>query len=198
MCFQKSIAFPVLIGEESPGSVRLAVVLVKKVEPPFVLRAINGKKSPPDCLAVGGYKKTGGGFFPLLASSTNTGQSYTTTSNVALPGDAASGTNTTAALFDLTCSGTKCISVGFYYKTVGVAPLIAISNNSGQTYTTNGTITLPVDAASGSAQYAWLGGITCGILTCVTVGTYINTSGQTFPFHAISSDGGNTYTGFAG
>lgn len=91
----------------------------------------------PDCVT-GGFYFGGGGFRPLLAVSHDAGSSWTFPSSVTAPVFTPDNTNvfTNDGQFnDVHCAGGLCIAAGFYITGGVQRPLLAVSQDLGQTWT---------------------------------------------------------------
>ena len=138
--------------------------------------------------------KTSGGYAPLIAFSTNGGLSFTGTSNVQKPPDAATSGVTDAIFSSVICSGPDCLAVGGYSTTSGdFIPMSSFSTNGGQSFTSVSNVTLPSDSANIGSRSAMFNSIICSGSNCLAVGSYIQLSGSRFPLVCFSSDGGHSF-----
>jgi hypothetical protein len=136
------------------------------------------------CIAVGNYVSTNTKQYPLIATSTDGGVTWTYTlasNTLTYPTDYVNQGN-----FDIaSCSGSICIAAGGYYNGSFNYPLLATSNDGGATWTFTVTSTIPngipIDGNFNSAS--------CSGSTCIAVGNYA--SGALL---ANSTDGGLTWT----
>ncbi|MCE3533751.1 sialidase family protein, partial [Legionella resiliens] len=150
------------------------------------------------CIAAGQhFNGVEGVGYPLLASSTNGGLTWTYrifNGTPTLPSDF-----TSSGIFtDTSCSATTCVASGRYINTGGnLIPLLATSTNNGVTWSfriSSSSPALPADFASGS-----LSSVTCLSNNCIAAGNYTDIGAAFLPEHfypllAASSDNGLTWT----
>lgn len=140
----------------------------------------------------------GNSIFPLIASSTNGGQSWLYTMTSASPAvpTACVGQylgNTVAHVTSVSCSGSHCIAAGecsISFNDNG--PLLASSSTGGQTWTYAVTPTSP--SLPNNTVASRFSGASCSGLTCIAVGSHRLNTNDTFPLVGYSHDGGVTWS----
>ncbi len=148
------------------------------------------------CMAVGSYADSSGKQRPLLALSTDSGGTWSYPTDVTEPntGSTFSGDG---ALASITCNESTCMAVGTYSSSGTQLPLLALSTNSGGTWSYPTDITNP-NGAQPSISPAFtqgaLASVTCNESICMAVGGYTPTSGFLTALLALSTDSGNTWS----
>lgn len=144
------------------------------------------------CIAVGYYTDTSAVKRPLLALSTNTGSTWTypegITNLTVTPAFSSNG-----QLLSASCPSNTCIAVGFYYDSSSTQhPLLALSTDTGATWSFPGNITQPtITPAFSSGRFS---GVSCEDHTCFAAGEYFDTNAISHPLLAVSVDAGHTWT----
>lgn len=158
-----------------------------------------------NCIAAGTYTVTPPGSldkntseFPLLASSTDGGVTWTyriDATTPALPADY----NDSSQFSSASCSRLHCVAAGQYNTLDSTVPLLANSKDGGVTWTYRITATTP--ALPGDfAGNALFSSASCSELDCIAAGQYEATPSSamkraiTSPLLANSTDGGVTWT----
>ncbi len=148
------------------------------------------------CMAVGVYTDTSGGKRPLLALSTDLGNTWIypnqitdpTTSSMPPSPQFASG-----GLSRITCRDGTCMAAGAYTDTSGVQrPLLALSTDGGSTWTYPNQITDPATSSTppspalGDSTQGSLTDVSCAESLCMAAGTYYPSTQN--PLLAVSTD----------
>lgn len=149
-----------------------------------------------DCVTPGGTGESRG--FPLLASSTNSGNTWRYSAVPTLPDSCLAGENQHAVLNSSSCSGSSCVAVGdCFTPSLVSAPLIMSSSDGGISwrYTLGGNnagLSSVCDISTGSnASFA---NTSCSGTQCVATGACVDyTLGSTKPLLAYSKDRGLTW-----
>ena len=132
------------------------------------------------CLAVGTYQRPGEVTQPMVVA--NAGARWVSPRAIALPPSA--DPTGYAALSSLSCKTmTQCVAVGTFTppgrgaRSGSQLPMVAIA--AGGRWLRAIAITLPSDAATGTAATGFLSSVTCiGAVDCVAVGTYLSRTGH--------------------
>ena len=144
------------------------------------------------CVAVGTF--SAGSSYPLAATSSNSGQTWSYTINATtpqLPSDFFVGSDN--YFNDASCSSNICIAVGAYLKSsTSTFPLLAASSDGGQTWTYRINSTSPV-LVGDTMSSGYFNTSSCQGTYCMAAGSYQSTSGISYPLVAMSSDGGITW-----
>ncbi|MFI4918572.1 MAG: hypothetical protein ACHP65_03350 [Legionellales bacterium] len=150
-------------------------------------------------VAAGTYFDAFGSYYPLLATSTDGGRSWSyTVSTQALPGNCTVGEGLTYASFASTsCSGANCIAAGSCSTASGTTPLLATSTNAGGawSYTIGSAPALPSACVAGGegAHDASFASTSCSGANCIAAGSCSTASGNT-PLLASSTNGGGVWS----
>ncbi|MCW8409363.1 glycoside hydrolase [Legionella sp. PATHC035] len=146
--------------------------------------------SGSNCTAVGFSGPTSGGTpLPLTYSSTDYGTTWSPPNLLSIA--ALPPANQGARLGSVSCSGTNCTAVGFYYDSLGHRiPLSYYSTNNGVTWS---SAILPSTAGLPAGNTgAKLNGVSCVGNNCTAVG---ETDGPTdVPFSYTSTDAGHSWS----
>ena len=138
------------------------------------------------CIAAGLYSTTlfpTLTFRPLLAVSQDSGSTWVYPQSITDP----LFPFNTGAFNSVSCSGSICMAVGYYTDNSGTFPLLALSHDSGSTWT------YPESIRSTAFLDSSFSGASCIGSICIAVGSYADNSG-TFPLLALSHDSGSTWT----
>ena len=158
-----------------------------------------------NCIAAGRYQttNTNNPTYPLLATSTNGGSTWTYTIDSQTTPSVPANFSTSGSFLSASCAGFYCIAAGSYQTGATnnpTYPLLASSTNGGATwsYTIESTTAdLPADYSNGATIGTAIGvfaSATCNGLTCVAAGSYQSNNTKTYPFLANSINGGVTWT----
>ena len=153
------------------------------------------------CIAAGSYQTNAvnNPTYPLLASSTNGGKTWTfsiDSSTPGLPADYYSGVligAATGVFASATCNGLTCIAAGSYQnQSMNTYPFLANSKNGGTTWS------FPITSATIPSDYYGSGiiySVNCTDQNCIAVGSYKTnaTNNPTYPLIAKSDNGGVTW-----
>ena len=143
------------------------------------------------CIAVGSYFG-GGQLRPLLAVSQDSGTAWIYPDSITSPVLTTYPFNQNGYFASASCSGNICIAAGGYDDGSTGRPLLALSQNSGATWTYPDSITNPIFVPN-----TFLGGgftgASCSGSTCIAVGNYTDGSNGR-PLLALSQDSGTTWT----
>lgn len=146
-----------------------------------------------NCVAAGYYNSTTA-TFPLAATSTNSGQSWTytlTSSAPTLPSDYDQSSQSTKGFSSVSCSTTSCVAVGSYSSTDTFNyPLAATSLDGGLTWSYTLDSSTP-NTSTGDLTNEF-NSVSCSGNTCVAVGE--SGDSPTYPLIATSNNGGQTWT----
>ena len=137
------------------------------------------------CIAVGTWSDAQNTGHALLAASKDNGETWQTktpSENSIYP----SGTSS-AFLYSATCNKTLCIAAGDYTQAMTTRPLLTISRDNGNTWTSP-TVSLPDNFQSG-----WFSDTDCNQELCIASGAYSN-GHTTLPLLFFSNDNGKTWT----
>ncbi|MFJ1268660.1 sialidase family protein [Legionella lytica] len=186
---------PLVMSSSNNGATWGASLSSISPTPPagFLSGQINGVScSGSVCVAVGTF--TSSAAYPLAATSSNAGQTWSYTITAAtpqLPADFFPGDN--SYFSGVSCSGTICIAVGSYLKdSANSFPLLAASSNGGQSWTYRVNSTYPL-LTGDTMENGYFNTASCKGTYCMAAGTYTSTSGTSYPLVAVSSDGGVTW-----
>lgn len=187
---------PLVLSSSDNGITwRLALTSTTPVPPPGLtagqLQAVSCSGSV--CVAVGTFSS--GASYPLAATSSNAGRTWSYTINATtpqLPSDFFAGDNN--YFYGVSCSGNICIAAGSYLKdSTTSAPLLAASSDGGKTWTYRINSTYPV-LVGDTMDNGYFNTASCQGTYCMAAGGYQSTSGTSYPLLAVSSDGGVTWT----
>lgn len=186
---------PLVMSSSNNGATWGASITSTTPVPPagFLSGQINAVScSGSVCVAVGTF--TSSAAYPLAATSSNAGQtwSYTITATTPqLPADFFAGDDNYFS--GVSCNGNICIAVGAYLKdATNNFPLLAASSNGGQTWTYRINSTYPV-LTGDTMENGYFNTASCKGSYCMAAGAYTSTSGTSYPLIAVSSDGGVTW-----
>lgn len=145
------------------------------------------------CITAGRYLATDGVQRPLLALSSNAGNTWTypegITNLTTTPAFSSGG-----IFFGTNCHNSICIAGGGYTDINTIQrPLLALSTNTGNTWTFPTTITQPSTTPTFSSGGQFIG-TNCHGSICVAVGYYTDTSAVRRPLLALTTDAGSTWT----
>lgn len=152
------------------------------------------------CVAAGFYS-TGVVQLPMAAVSNDAGLTWTYPESVTQVIFSPANPNPfvdSGRLGGVSCSGTLCVAAGSYNDGTTKRPLLAFSNDSGQTWTypaaTNAPVFSPVNLHPfvNSGEF-WDGALSCSGTTCVAGGQYFDGT-ILRPMLAVTSDSGATWT----
>ncbi len=154
------------------------------------------------CIASGSYLDSSNVRRPLLAQSQDSGVTWTYPSSinavVLVPDNLSHPFVDFGFLNGISCNGSTCIAAGSYYDSGNLPrPLIALSQDSGVTWTYPSSITVPVfvpDNISHPFSFGVFSDVSCNGSTCIAVGNYSDTSNVQRPLLAQSQDSGVTWT----
>jgi len=162
------------------------------------------------CIAVGNYTIDRGGIFettrPLLALSQDSGTTWTFPESITAPVFTPHNTYPfiDSALFkSASCHGSTCVAAGFYYDTSNgksmTRPLLALSQDSGKTWTYPESITAPVFTPHNTYPFdsyaAVFRNVSSNGKTIIATGSYYNADDNMYrPLMALSQDSGTTWT----
>ncbi|MFC3909187.1 hypothetical protein ACFORL_08900 [Legionella dresdenensis] len=142
------------------------------------------------CIAAG-YFDNGLTSYPLLAVSLDSGSNWSYPASITssgLPAPFSYGYFSGGA----DCSGSNCIAAGMYSDGISTYPLLAASQDSGNTWSYAADVSstsLPVPFVYGGFN----GGASCSGNTCIATG-YYDDGTVILPLLALSQDGGVTWT----
>jgi hypothetical protein len=159
---------------------------------PLVATSCSGTGNTGFCVAVGQYYNSNSSPYPLIALAKQKGTeiSYPVYSaSSLLPSDYTSSGGFTS----VSCGSSHCVAGGTYTAGSTVFPMIAVSTNSGVTWT------YPIQSANMPAQYASSGTLQAGKCSqnspiCTAHGSYTATDSKTYPVVALSSNAGSAWT----
>ncbi|WP_133137272.1 sialidase family protein [Legionella rowbothamii] len=146
------------------------------------------------CIAVGRYENNQNSTYPLIATSSDKGQTWTYTMDSSipqLPSDFLS-TNAFGQVYTSSCSGTICVAGGDYSNGNGDFPLLANSTDGGKTWTYRITSAYPV-MTNDTMIEGYFNAVQCRGTTCFAAGGYSNGT-KNYPLLAVSRDGGYTWS----
>ena len=154
--------------------------------------------SNTNCVAVGMYTKSELKGYPLIATSVNSGLSWTYTLDDSMPATAPSGYFNNGKFSDVACTGSHCVAVGSYQSKIGNTPfnfpLIASSNNSGQSWTYTLDRSTSSELPSDFSKSSVFTNAACTNSNCIAVGNYKNTSNIIYPLIVTSTNQGLTWS----
>ena len=185
-----------------PNSIT-APVFIPTDTNPFVDKGIfNGAScTGTTCIAAGHYMDVVDITRPLLAVSHDSGATWSYPDAIATPVFTPSNTNPfldQGKFNGASCSGTICIATGSYLDgSVVQRPLLAVSQDSGSTWSYPDSITAPVFTPSNTKPFNDTGEFTsasCNGSICIAAGDYIDSSSIQRPLLAISQDSGATWS----
>ncbi|WP_058534845.1 sialidase family protein [Legionella saoudiensis] len=154
----------------------------------------NASCSGEVCIAVGRYENNQNNYYPLIATSSDKGQTWTYTmdsSTPQLPSDYLS-MNAFGEVYASSCSGSICVVGGDYQNENGDYPLLANSTDGGKTWTYRITSTYPT-MTNDTMTGGYFNAVQCKGTTCFAAGSYSNGT-KNYPLLAVSRDGGNTWS----
>ncbi|USQ13736.1 exo-alpha-sialidase [Legionella lytica] len=144
------------------------------------------------CVAVGYFSSINS--YPLAATSSNAGHtwSYTITDTTPqFPSDFFAGNDNYFSA--VSCSGTICIAAGSYMRDSAHSfPLLAASSDGGKTWAYRINSTYPV-LVGDTMDNGYFNTASCKGTYCMAAGSYVSSSGTSYPLLAVSSDGGITW-----
>ncbi|MDR3442569.1 MAG: sialidase family protein [Legionella sp.] len=143
------------------------------------------------CIAVGDYTDLNSNSHPLLFLSQDGGSNWSSPASIAQP-VITPAYNSAGVLQSASCSGTVCIAVGKYIDiNIQQEPLLALSQNSGTTWTYPTATTQPTvtPAYNGAGTY---NSASCNGNTCIAGGQY-NGGSILQPMIAVSQNKGSTW-----
>lgn len=152
---------------------------------------INGSScSTSNCIMAGSYLNTNGDTLPLLAYSTNSGQSWVYLS--VLPSDfKAAGTGGSGAFSEVNCNGVYCVVVGSYLNASGKTVPMLVQNPNIHSNITNWTYVTSVSNISlpDFQDFGTLESVNCNSTGCVASGSYTSTNdNKAMPLFAQTID----------
>ncbi|WP_298625105.1 sialidase family protein [uncultured Legionella sp.] len=147
------------------------------------------------CIAVGDYVDTNDIFRPLLALTKNSGDTWNYAEITAPVFSPASPYPFASGSFaSVSCKGDLCVAVGFYIDTSDVKrPLLALTNNAGDTWSFPESITTP-ELTISSFTSGGFTDVSCNNSICIATGSFRNTSNDIQPLLALSKDSGSTWS----
>jgi hypothetical protein len=138
--------------------------------------------SQGNCVAVGAYSNTAGGFNFRAATVTETNGVWAPATALALPADETTNAGLQiSSLYGVACPGPgdTCVATGDYYSATGGIQAMATSETGGS-WNQAGALALPSDAATTASQGARAYSVSCtDSTTCVAVGGYQDASNNT-------------------
>ncbi|MBI2785765.1 MAG: hypothetical protein HYX60_05440 [Legionella longbeachae] len=150
------------------------------------------------CTAVGYYSDDNFNARPLLAISQNSGTTWTypesTTAPIFTPNNTYAFNSGNFA--STSCTASSCINVGAYVDSATtLRPLLALSQDSGTTWTFPESITAPVFTPNNTYPFSLglFSGASCSGSSCVTVGFYFDSNSVARPLLASSQNSGATW-----
>lgn len=149
------------------------------------------------CIAVGYYQDSNGIYRPLLGRTQDSGNTWQFPSSINEPVFAAPNDFVEGDFSSVSCYGTRCIAVGGYLDNNALGrPLLALSQDLGETWTYPSSIISPVFIPSNSNAFSegYFSSASCNATTCIASGYYYDASGTRRPLLAWSQDSGNTWT----
>ena len=147
------------------------------------------------CIAVGSYTDIGGKTRPLLASSHDSGSNWSYSDSISTPVLNTHPFDNEGTFYSVSCNGSTCVAVGSYKDANSdTFPLLASSNDSGNTWSYSESVTSPVFTPSNTYPFIFgtLNSVRCNRLVCVAGGQY-DDGDVIRPFLAQSNDAGNTW-----
>ncbi|MDR3502724.1 MAG: sialidase family protein [Legionella sp.] len=186
---------PLVMSSSNNGATwGLSITGTAPVPPPgLVTGQINAVScSGSVCVAVGTFSTSAS--YPLAATSSNSGQTWSYTINATtpqLPSDFFAGSDNYFS--GVSCSGNICIAVGAYLKdSTTNFPLLAASSDGGKTWIYRINSSYPV-LVGDTMENGYFNTASCQGTYCMAAGSYQSTSGTSYPLLAVSSDGGTTW-----
>ena len=150
------------------------------------------------CAGVGFYLDASNISYPLLALSQDSGTSWSYPESITELGFTTNVFSNNANLAGVNCTGTLCIAVGTYTDISNIKrPLLALSQDSGTSWSYPESITAPVFTPSDTYVFTGLGafaGVSCTGTTCIAVGEYYDPSNIRRPLLAFSQDSGSSWS----
>ncbi|WP_131792985.1 sialidase family protein [Legionella birminghamensis] len=151
------------------------------------------------CIAVGQYRDAGLVQRPLLAVSQDSGLNWIFPSSINAPVFSPVNTNPFSSAGELvgaTCQGSTCIAAGTYFSGGIRRPIIAISHDSGTSWSFPAAINAPVFTPDNTHAFVGNGrfnAVTCHGAICIASGLY-SSGGVDRPLLAVSQDLGLNWT----
>ena len=149
------------------------------------------------CIAVGSYENISSTSFPLVAQTTDGGNTwnYVVDNSTTLPNNF----NDLGVLNSASCFGNICIAGGSYEDTINAThyPLLAQSTNGGQTwsYAIDDTVGPQLPSLLIPFQPTLFNSTSCSATICIAAGNYFNNDATTqFGLLAQSTNGGASWT----
>lgn len=171
----------------------------------FNATSCSGSEKKAVCIAAGSYFRKSGTGIPMLSITKNGGATWTypdfiyTKLKTLVDPDFVGGTFDGASCIDGGKSG-LCVAAGNYCRKDGKCfPLIALTTNGGKTWSYPRSVYSDLfTIIDPNFRFGFFNDISCQGKAehnfCVASGQYSNTSGDTFPLVAYSSDSGSTWT----
>lgn len=134
-------------------------------------------------IAVGYYRDSNSNYKPLLALSTDSGNTWTYSQELSLMDNIPDGPHNSGALLSSASSDNFFVVAGQYAQT----PYVEVSNNGGVSWTfpTDINTGLPSDFSDGVLKK-----VSCSGPNCIAAGSYSDGYGNVFPLLAITTNSG--------
>lgn len=151
------------------------------------------------CVAVGSYESPGLIRRPLLAVTNDSGSNWSYDNSVTTPIFTAPATYPFVGLgiFNaVSCISTTCVAGGYYNDGVAQRPLLAVSQDLGNTWVFPFSITAPDFIPGNPFPYnnnGTINSVSCTSSICIAVGTYFDAGNVQRPLLAQSLDSGSTW-----
>ena len=178
-----------LVATETRGrwrrSIGIGLPANAAISPQAHLSAVSCPKAG-DCVAVGGYqtKSSQGEGMAAIESKGH----WSRPRELRLPANVSAGPG--AEMYSVSCGSTRtCVAVGSYVTRSGISAALAVTESGGRWRQGKDLTALPANAATGSAGYADLNGISCTGNSCMAVGQYRDKQGGQLAL-AVSESGG--------
>ena len=144
------------------------------------------------CVVAGQYF-SGGVMRPLLGISRNNGVTWSFPSEVTDP-QLTPAFSSNGSLSNVSCSGTTCMAVGMYNDNNSITrPLLAVSNDSGATWSFPNAITQPNTSPAFSSN-GILQTVYCSTNKCLFVGSYNDNNNIARPLIGLTYDKGSSWS----